>query len=115
MEIVESKKGNITILALHGELMGGEEAQPFQQKIYEAVENEKLNLILDMEHVKWMNSSGLGMIMGALTTLRSGGGELCMINVSERVRRPIEVTRLDSVIHIYGDLEEAAASFREEE
>ena len=115
MEIVETKQGNITVLALHGELMGGDEAQPFQQRIYEAVENEQCNIILDMEHVKWMNSSGLGMIMGALTTLRSGGGDLCLINVSDRVRRPVEVTRLDSVIKMYDSMDEAAASFSEEE
>lgn len=115
MEISESIKGTITVLKLQGELMGGEEAQQFQQNMYRALEEERPYVILDMAEVTWMNSSGLGMIMGALTTLRSGGGDLCMANVSERVSRPVEVTRLDSVIKIYDSLDAAADSFAGEE
>ncbi len=115
MGIKEEKKGNVLILTLEGELMGGPEAETFQTTIYRAVEEEAVNIVLDMEQVKWMNSSGLGMIMGALTTLRSSGGDLRMANVSERVHRPIEVTRLDSVIKIYKDRDEAVASYHGEE
>jgi anti-sigma B factor antagonist len=67
--------------------------------------------VLDMEFIKWMNSAGLGKIMAGLTTLRGSGGELKLANLSERVRRPIEITKLDHVIQMYETVEAAIASF----
>jgi anti-sigma B factor antagonist len=60
-----------------------------------------------------MNSSGLGMLMAAMTTLRSSGGDLRLAGVSDRVRRPIEVTKLDGVIKIFPSVDEAVVSFDE--
>ena len=54
-----------------------------------------------MADVKWMNSSGLGSLMAGLTTLRGSGGDLKLAHVPDRVRRPIEITKLDQVIKIY--------------
>jgi len=115
MEISEKKTDGIVIWELQGELMGGAETDVFQRKIYDIVKSENPRIILDMKDVKWMNSSGLGMIMGALTTLRSSGGDLCLVNVSDRVRRPIEVTRLDSVISMSDTIEMAINRFAEED
>ncbi len=108
-------KNGILLIQLHGEIMGGEESVNFQNYIFKAIEEENTKIIVDMENVKWMNSSGLGMLMGALTTLRSSGGDMCLINVSDRVRRPVEVTRLDNVLKIFSTFEEAAAGLMEGE
>lgn len=111
MEMNETKSGDVIILSLIGELMGGDEAKKFQERIYSAIKNEEVHFILDMCEVKWMNSSGLGMIMGALTTLRSSGGDLKLACVSDRVRRPIIVTKLDSVLKMYLTADEAVKSY----
>jgi len=111
MEMKEQRKGEVLILALEGELMGGEETKVFQERIYQAIQEETVSIVADMAGVKWMNSSGLGMVMAGLTTLRSSGGDLRLANVSERVRRPIEVTKLDKVIQMFGSVDDAIASF----
>ena len=115
MNMNVEKKDGILLIQLHGEIMGGEESVNFQNYIFQAIEEENTKIIVDMANVKWMNSSGLGMLMGALTTLRSSGGEMYLINVSDRVRRPVEVTRLDSVLKMFSTFEEAAAGFMEGE
>ena len=53
MEISEKKTGKMTIIGFQGELMGGDEVQLFQKKIYDIVQSENLYVILDMKDVKW--------------------------------------------------------------
>ena len=67
-----------------------------------------------MSNVKWMNSSGLGTLMAGLTTLRSSDGDLKLAGLSERVKRPIEITKLNQVLQIYDTVDDAISSFTEE-
>jgi len=111
MNLDEKKQGDILILSLSGELMGGDESKDFQDKIYKSIKEQDVQLVVDMKDVKWMNSSGLGILMAGLTTLRSSDGDLRLANVSDRVRRPIEVTKLDQVLKIFDTVEDAVNSY----
>ena len=115
MNMNETIRDGILLIQLEGEIMGGEESVKFQNRIYKAIEEDNIKIILDMENVKWMNSSGLGMLMGALTTLRSSGGDMCLLNAGARVRRPIEVTKLDSVLKMFSTFDEAVSCLEEGE
>jgi len=115
MNINERESDGVVILSLSGELMGDESSEFFQKYVYKLIEENKVNVVLDMQNVKWMNSAGLGMLMGVLTTLRSSGGDLRLASLSERVQRPIELTRLDSVINVFDSVDSAVNSFTEEE
>lgn len=114
MNMTETVLGEVLILKLEGELMGGDEAKPFQERIYESIREGKTNVVVEMSGVKWMNSSGLGILMAGLTTLRSSDGDLKLACLSERVRRPIEITKLNQVLQIYETIDEAINSFEEE-
>jgi len=107
MQINEKIQGDVLILAPEGELMGGDEMQVFLDRIYEAIRSGQVYVVVDMGKVNWMNSSGLGMIMAALTTLRGSEGDLSLANISDRVKRPVEVTKLNSVIQIFDTVDEA--------
>ena len=111
MGITEKQVGQVLVVELEGELMGGAETDKFKELIYEAIKNEKNKVVVDMDRVNWMNSSGLGMLMSALTSLRSSGGDLKLANVSESVHRPIKITRLDSVFEDFDTVEEAISTF----
>jgi len=111
MGIEQKQRGNVLIIELEGELMGGPEADEFRSLVDETIKNEKNRVVVDMGKVNWMNSSGLGMLMSALTSLRSSGGDLKLANMSDRVRRPIQITRLDSVFDDYDTVDEAVITF----
>jgi anti-sigma B factor antagonist len=115
MGIVQKEDGHVLVLELEGELMGGPESDEFRTVVDNAIKDNKNKVVLDMSKVNWMNSSGLGMLMNALTNLRSSGGDLKLANVSERARRPIQITRLDSVFDEYDSVEEAIRTFAETE
>jgi anti-sigma B factor antagonist len=111
MKIDEKTVDNILVLELSGELMGGEETKPLQERVYKAIEDNKPYVVLDMKGLKWMNSSGLGIIMSCLTTLRGSDGDLRIAGTSDRVRRPIEVTKLDQVIKLFDSVDAAIQSY----
>lgn len=112
-EMSEMRQEDVLVLTLTGEIMGGDEAAKFQSRIYKAIEDEDVNVVVDLKDVTWMNSSGLGMLMGALTTLRSSGGDLRLGEVPERVQRPITVTKLDRVLTMYATVDLAVQSYAE--
>lgn len=114
MKMTETFLGDVLVLKLEGELMGGDETKMFQDRIYDAIRETKTHVVVDMSRLKWMNSSGLGTLMAGLTTLRSSDGDLKLACLSERVKRPIEITKLDQVLQIYDNLETAVKSFEEE-
>ena len=115
MEMKEAMRDGVLVITLEGEVMGGEEGKGFQDQIHRAMREETTRVVVDMTGVRWMNSSGLGMLMAGLTTLRGSGGDLKLAAVPDRVRRPIEITRLDRVIQMFASVDEAVASFAEGE
>ena len=112
MEMKTKKLQDILVIEVNGEIMGGAEAESFRNIIYEAIEEDNANVVVDLTNASWMNSSGLGMLISGLTTTRSSGGDLRLANLSDRVRRPLEITKLESVFLIYTSVEEAINSFK---
>ncbi|UCE06505.1 MAG: STAS domain-containing protein [bacterium] len=100
------------VIEIEGEIMGGSESESFQNIIYKAIEEDKVFIVADLTKAHWMNSSGLGMLISGLTTLRSSGGDLRLANLSEKVRRPLEITKLETVFLIYNSVEEAINSYK---
>lgn len=112
MKLSTKKEGQVFIIEIEGEIMGGNsDSEEFKKLIFDAIEEDLVNIVVDLAKAIWMNSSGLGMLISGLTTVRSSGGDLCLANVSERVRRPLEITRLDFVFSIHNSVREAVASF----
>lgn len=114
MEMREETRQDVIILHLEGELMGGEESKVFQERIYESIRQGHVNVVLNMADVKWMNSSGLGILMAGLTTLRGSEGDLRLAEVPDRVRRPIEITKLNQVLGMYKTVDAAVQSYSQE-
>lgn len=111
MKFNTKKVKNTLILEIEGEIMGGTKSDKFKNILYEAIEEDIVNIVIDLAKATWMNSSGLGMLISGLTTIRSSGGDMRLANISDRVRRPLVITKLDSVFSIYSSIEEAINSF----
>jgi anti-sigma B factor antagonist len=103
---------DVLVIEIEGEIMGGADSESFRNIIYKSIEEDKVFIVADLKNTTWMNSSGLGMLISGLTTLRSSGGDLRLTNLSEKVRRPLEITKLESVFLIYNSVEEAINSYK---
>lgn len=103
------------VIEMKGKVMGGPDALEFRDTLQELIDNGKTNVVLDLSQVTFMNSSGLGIIIGGLTTLRNAGGDLRICQAMERIQSMLMVSQLNRVFELYPTLEEAIESFQEEE
>lgn len=71
------------------------------------------NIIIDLEHVLYIDSSGIGIFISTLAALKKLDGKICIIKITEPVRKVFELTKLTSFFRIYEDEESALESLNE--
>jgi len=91
--------------------MGGPDGSKLHDKLHELQEAGKTNVVVDLSKVKFMNSSGLGMLISAMTTMRNAGGDLRLANVADRIQSLLVITKLITVFKHFESVEDAAKSF----
>ncbi len=101
MKLTHRIEGDALILNLDGQLTGGPEADQLVTKIRSAVESGIRLVILDMEGITWVNSTGLGKLIASHLSLRQSGGALRFVRVPRRIATILGVTRLNTVFEIY--------------
>ena len=111
MKIREEIKGDVAVVSLSGKLMGGPETAEFHDHIKSLIADGMRKVVVDLGKVKWLNSSGLGALMGAYTSLKNAGGDLKLAQVTERVQSILMITKLITIFNTYESVERAVASF----
>lgn len=108
-----SERYNCVIIEFKGNVMGGPDAVSLNEKVHELIENSRTNVVVDLSKVKFMNSSGLGMLIGALTTLRKAGGDLRIANATDKIESLLIITKLITVFKHFKSTDQAIESFKE--
>ena len=112
MTVKEQEIGEVVVLELSGKIMGGPDASLLNDKLHELIDKKKTKVIADLNKVNWMNSSGLGILIGGLTTMRNNGGDLKLANVTDRIQSLLMITKLLTVFETHDSLDKAVASFK---
>lgn len=108
-----SDRDNCVVIEFKGNVMGGPDAVKLNEKLHELIDKDQTNVIADLGKVKFMNSSGLGMLIGGLTTMRKAGGDLRIANATDKIESLLVITKLITVFKHYKTLEEAVESYSE--
>jgi anti-sigma B factor antagonist len=111
MELTTREDGEITILTVTGDLVIGEPETTFKKTITRLLEEGRVNLLVDLSGVGFLDSSGLGALVRALTLAQKEGGSAKLLHAGPQVRKLLQMTKLDSVFEIHEDLEAAVSSF----
>lgn len=111
MKIKERKRDGVAILEMSGKLMGGPDAESFAEILKTLIHEGTHNVVVNLEKVKWVNSTGLGILISGYTTLKKSGGELKLLKVSDRIENIFIVSKLFTVFESYQDEDEAVRSF----
>ncbi|MEP7131982.1 MAG: STAS domain-containing protein [Acidobacteriota bacterium] len=111
MQLSQREDGPVTILIVDGDLVIGEPETLFKKTVARLLEQGRSRIVVDLSAVRFLDSSGLGALVRAMTTSQNEGGQTKLVGVGPQVKKLLEMTRLDSVFEIYEDLETAAASF----
>ena len=112
MKMIESESGGVVILELSGKIMGGPDATLLNDKLHELIEAGKVKIVANLKGVNWMNSSGLGILIGGLTTMRNNGGDLKLANITDRIQSLLMITKLLTVFESFDTIDQAIESFR---
>ena len=111
MKIKTSEKYEAVIIELKGNVMGGEDTKEFNDTLHKLVDEGKTNLIVDLSGVKFMNSSGLGMLIGGLTTMKKAEGHFKLANVTDKIESLLIITKLITIFETYDSVDKAVESF----
>ena len=114
MQFSVDERYNAVVIKFKGNVMGGPDGAKLHDKLHNLREQSKLNVVVDLGRVKFMNSSGLGMLISGMTTMRNAGGDLRLANAADRIQSLLVVTRLITVFKHYESVEAAAASFSDD-
>jgi anti-sigma B factor antagonist len=80
----------------------------FKQAVVNMVSEGTKDVIIDLAGVTFMDSSGFGTLLGATKRLRPEGGGLHLAGANSTIQRMLRLTRLDTIMQVYGSVEEAA-------
>ena len=111
MKIKTTEKYEAVVLELKGNVMGGDDTKDFNELLHKYIDEGKKNIIVDLHDVKFMNSSGLGMLIGGLTTMKKAEGSLKIANVTDKIQSLLVITKLITIFESYNSVDEAAKSF----
>ncbi len=112
--IVEKRhlEGGVTLLNVEGVIKLGESAQFFAQTLDRALADDKGHVIIDFSRINFIDSTGIGELVGYLGRFRSFQRELMLVNPSERIRKLLQVARLDKLFPTFESVDAALAAQR---
>ncbi|NGP86726.1 STAS domain-containing protein [Fodinibius halophilus] len=105
---------NCVVIEFSGNLRGGPDATKFNEDLHELIDEGKKEIVADLSSVKFMNSSGLGILIGGMTTMRNAGGDLRIAGANQRIESLLMITKLVTVFKSFRTVEEAVESYQEE-
>ncbi|MBV8518496.1 MAG: STAS domain-containing protein [Acidobacteria bacterium] len=109
--IVEKKHlDNFTILYVEGLIKLGESAEFFSSALENVLKNDSTNVIVDFTKIDYIDSTGIGELVGYLGKFTSQNRKLILVNPSERIQKLLKLAKLDAVFKIYDTEDEAVSS-----
>lgn len=113
MNIMTSTRqvGGVTIVDISGRIVLGEESAAVRDLVSDLLSKGHKNILFNLGDVNYIDSSGLGNMVGSFTSVRKQGGELKLLNLTSKVQELMLITRLYTVFDIMDDEKVAVESF----
>lgn len=110
-EIRNREKEGVVILDLQGRLVVGEPSQRLREVINQEIAEGKTRIVLNLEGVDYIDSTGLGSMVICYTTLQKAGGTLKLLKLNKRNIELLLLTKLSTIFEIFGEEQDAINSF----
>ncbi len=104
--------GDVRIIELEGKIAIGAGDVKLRELVHRALDEGRKKIVLDLEGVSAIDSSGIGEMVAAYTTVARRGGRLALARLSRKIDDVLQVTQLVTVFDIFDDPEEAVAALR---
>ncbi len=93
-------------LNIHGDLIGDEVGPKMVEIVSDAILDGAKNFVVDLSDVRYISSSGIGLLITMLTKMRNSGGELYLISPSEHVKKLLIITKLNNIFTVHDSVED---------
>lgn len=107
MKFSSEIKNNVLIIRLEGDLIGENDGAMVLAKATDAIQDKVLKCVIDISKLRYINSSGIGVLITILTKFRNKSGEVFLLNPSESVQKLLVITKLNAIFQIAKTEEEA--------
>ncbi|PID63199.1 MAG: anti-anti-sigma factor [Ignavibacteriae bacterium] len=111
MRIKTTEKYSAVVIELKGNVIGGPDSEEFSKLLHDLLDKGKKNVVVNLANVKFMNSSGLGMLISGFTTMKNGGGLLKLANATEKINSLLVITKLITIFENFDSVDKAVESF----
>jgi anti-sigma B factor antagonist len=112
LKIITRDTPNASILDLSGRVTLGPGLGDLRDSIREALAGSRKNVILNLGEVSYIDSSGLGQLIGSYATVTERGGQMKLVNLQKKVKDLMQITKLLTVFETYPSEAEALASLK---
>ena len=110
MKITARHQSGVTILDVQGKITIGVGDIALREAVHDALEATRGNILLNLQAVTTIDSSGIGELVSAYTTVTNKGRKLALMNLPDKVSDLLQITQLVTVFDIYDDEDEAIAA-----
>jgi anti-sigma B factor antagonist len=100
LKITNREVDGVTVLALDGRIVLGEETSALREKVKSLLGEGKKDIVLNLNNVTLIDSSGLGALVAAYSSAKSGGASLRLSNLGSRVDELLQITKLYTVFEV---------------
>lgn len=94
-------------LFIHGDLIGDEVGPKMVEIVSDAILDGAKTFVVDLSDVRYISSSGIGLLITMLTKMRNSGGELYLTSPSEHVKKLLIITKLNNIFSVFDTVETA--------
>ncbi len=103
--------GDVTIVDVAGKITLGDGSAMLRDKVKELSAAGTKKILLNLGEVNYIDSSGIGELVSAFTTISNTGGSLKLLNLTKRVKDLLQITKLYTVFEVFDDEAQAIASY----
>jgi anti-sigma B factor antagonist len=111
MKIKYAERYEAVVIELKGNVMGGDDTKEFNELLHKVIDEGKKHVVIDLSDVKFMNSSGIGMLISGLTTMKKAEGAMKLSGVTEKIHSLLVITKLITIFETFDTNEKAIESF----
>ncbi len=103
--------GDVSVVDVAGRITLGEGSSALRDSVREMVSKGQKKILLNLGEVSYIDSSGIGELVSAFTTVTNGGGQLKLLNLTKRVKDLLQITKLYTVFDVHDSEVTAIRSF----
>jgi anti-sigma B factor antagonist len=111
MKVATRQVDGVTILDLSGRITLGEGSVTLRDAVHDVLAKGSKKILLNLENINYIDSSGIGELVSGFTSVRNAGGELKLLNLTKKVHDLLQITKLYTVFDIWDNEASAITSF----